>query len=215
MKRLILLFIITILIKGYANECTVDGTTCTGSEDGNFQCEYKEGQCITKYYCDKVENINEGDCANAITSNEATKCVYDNTKGKCEYKEKCLLETGDLDNSVCNAIETSNPDVIKCVLNNEENACEIKEICLLTSTENDCAGISTLTPTITKCVFDEEGNKCVTKNACQLDGGNVCQAKLELSASEKCVYDSGNCVIKKICNSLRGTYLQSARLPSP
>lgn len=213
MKRLILLFIITILIKGYANDCLYDGTVCNGSKEGKFQCllDSDNGVCIQKYYCDNVVEKNINNCEAAITSNEATKCVYDEDKNECQIKEKCLLETGASQNSDCENIQTSEPDITKCVFDSEEsgeNKCKVKKICKPNLEVSDCNSAITLTPQTTKCQYngDLDSNNCEVKELCEIEPNpsfDKCKAiPVSDSTNKKCSYDSEKCVVKTLCSSV-------------
>ena len=93
MKKIISLIIISIIIKGYLNTCQVEGTSCIGEVEGTTKCEYNEGTCIEKYYCDKIIEPNKENCEGAITLNpDITRCIFNTEQEECEIKELCLLK---------------------------------------------------------------------------------------------------------------------------
>ena len=118
MKRIISLIIISIIIKGYINECTNNEGICTGGTEGETKCVYEEeggvGQCVEKTLYDQVTVDLETNCEKAITLNPTvTKCVYESGKSKCVNKEICLL-TAPSSEDDCN-INTLTPELTKCV----------------------------------------------------------------------------------------------------
>ena len=95
MKKIISLIIISIFIKGYINECTLSGTTCSGEVEGVTKCVYDEttSQCLEKTLCDKVDEPSEINCQGATTLNpKATKCVFESSETKCDVKTLCEID---------------------------------------------------------------------------------------------------------------------------
>ena len=155
MKKIISLIIISIIIKGYINECTLSGTTCSGEVEGVSKCVYDEttSQCLEKYYCNHVPEKTQENCEASIASDEEnSKCVYEKVGDEDSCTEKTLCDkVTDPSETNCQGATTLNPKATKCVYDSE--SCVIKKICDLVPTleEVECQNSVTLNPSTTRC----------------------------------------------------------------
>ena len=79
MKRILPIIIISIIIKGYNNECTKgEGNICISNEEGITRCIYDEtkAECEEKTLCELAENPQNDDNCKDIQSPENTKCTF-------------------------------------------------------------------------------------------------------------------------------------------
>lgn len=177
------------------------------------KCVYdKENKkCISKNLCDKIEQVSESSCNNAITITPSlTKCAYEKSGEEPNIVEKCVIKkvcSSSLSEEECNSVLTLNPETTKCIFNYEHNKCEIKEICELEENPslNICNGILTSNPSKTKCIYDKINNRCQTKNICSkidFPSKEICEDALTSNEELICIFDEykNECTERMVCS---------------
>ena len=183
---------------------------CINNE--TIKCVYnKENKsCFSRPLCDKLEEISENSCDNAVTSNPSlTKCIYDknNSLDKCSIKNLCI---NSLTEEECNSAIVLNSETSKCIFNSEKNKCELKEICELEEnpSKEKCEQIITSNPLKNKCIFDSIKEKCIIKTICvyvESPSNQNCENSLLSKEKMKCIYEEKNnkCIEEeKLCNEI-------------
>ena len=204
MNKIISIFLLSIVIQGYNNECIKNwDNTCSGGEEHVTTCILKDGTCVEEKFCEKIEDGNKpGDyaCVKAMEINQGLDCIYDLNSKICQTTEIC--EITNADENVCKNILTSSPLAIKCYYLESFPFCMIKKLCEEEEnpSEEKCNQIPTPDPLKTKCVYDQDSLQCVIKNLCNssLNSDQCSVAEVENPESTRCIYDNG-CKLKELC----------------
>ena len=93
---------------------------CINNE--TMKCVYnkEDKSCFSRPLCNKIEEISETSCNNAVTSTPSlTKCIYEkvNDVEKCTIKNLCI---NSFKEEECNSSIVLNPETSKCIFNNEK-----------------------------------------------------------------------------------------------
>ena len=137
--------------------------------------EIYEDKCINKKICSEIEFPSKEKCENSITSNEESKCIFDENNNKCIEKKICSLVANELEINCDNAITLNT--TTKCVYNEEQKKCiEKNRICteIIEGANNEiCASASTKSY---MCLYDKDLKKCIERYKC-LSAMNVTDEK--------------------------------------
>ena len=147
---------------------------CCGSEDiyknvsiDIMICnEINKDKCINKKNCsEEIESPSKENCENLITSNEESKCIFDENNNKCVEKKICSLIVNEPEIN-CDKAETLEPKT-KCIYDKELKKCvEKNKVCAeIIEGANDilCASVQIENGV---CLYDEEQKKCIEKYKC-------------------------------------------------
>ena len=169
MRKIISIFILSIIIQGFNNGCTKNwDNTCSGGEEHVSTCILEDTTCVEKDFCKKItveDKPEESACTKDMEIN-GLDCIYNVGESKCETIEIC--EITDADENECKNILTSSPLAIKCYYSEFSTSCMIKILCEEEEnpSEEKCNQIPTPDPLKTKCVYDQDNHQCVIKNLC-------------------------------------------------
>ena len=177
---------------------------CVNNE--TMKCVYnkEDKSCFSRPLCNKIEEISETSCNNAVTSTPSlTKCIYEkvNDVEGCSIKNLCI---NSFKEEECNSPIVLNPETSKCIFNSEKNRCELKEICELEENPSleKCGQILTFNPSKIQCIYDSTKEKCIIKTICpyvEIPSNENCENSLVTNEGLKCLFDekSNKCIEKK------------------
>ena len=86
--------------------------------------EILDNKCINKKKCSEIESPSKENCENFITSNEESKCIFDEKNNKCIEKNICSLVVNEPEIN-CEEAATINIKT-KCVYDEEQKKCNKK-----------------------------------------------------------------------------------------
>ena len=142
--------------------------SCWGDDIGNrvsiniSVCdEIHEEKCIININCSDIESPSKKNCENFITSNEESKCVFDENNNACIEKKICSLVAIEPEIN-CEKASTLNIKT-KCIYDEHNKRCKEEEKKCLEidggATEEICADATT-TEEKKICLLDEKTNSC-------------------------------------------------------
>ena len=151
--------------------------SCWGDDIGNrvsiniSVCdEIHEEKCIININCSDIESPSKKNCENFITSNEESKCVFDENNNAWIEKKICSLVAIEPEIN-CEKASTLNIKT-KCIYDEHNKRCKEEEKKCLEidggATEDICADATT-TEEKKICLLDEKTNSC--KEVIKKDGG--------------------------------------------
>ena len=123
--------------------------------------EIHEEKCIININCSDIESPSKKNCENFITSNEESKCVFDENNNACTEKKICSLVAIEPEIN-CEKASTLNIKK-KCIYDEHNKRCKEEEKKCLEidggATEEICADATT-TEEKKICLLDEKTNSC-------------------------------------------------------
>ena len=123
--------------------------------------EIHEEKCIININCSDIESPSKKNCENFITSNEDSKCVFDENNNACIEKKICSLVAIEPEIN-CEKASTLNIKT-KCIYDEDNKRCKEEEKKCLEidggATEEICADATT-TEEKKICLLDEKTNSC-------------------------------------------------------
>lgn len=145
-------YIYTCLGEKIANRVSINISVCD---------EIHEEKCIININCSDIESPSKKNCENFISSNEESKCVFDENNNACIEKKICSLIAIEPEIN-CEKASTLNIKT-KCIYDEHNKRCKEEEKKCLEidggATEEICADATT-TEEKKICLLDEKTNSC-------------------------------------------------------
>ena len=176
--------------------------------------EIYEDKCINKKTCSEIESLSKENCEKLITSNEESKCIFDENNNKCLEKKICSLVVNEPETN-CDQAVTLNIKT-KCAYDEMQKKCiEKNKTCteMFEGANNEiCSSASTENST---CSYDKDLKKCIERQKC-LSALNVKDEKdcFSLPTSDdarlKCTLkiegDNKSCIEEEKINTQNNNY---------